>query len=1472
MPPTNGDDFLEGGVGGDTIDALEGNDTVNGLGGDDSLEGNLGSDVLSGGEGADSLMGGAGADNLSGGGDNDSLDGGADSDLLDGGAGSDTLTGGGGFDLYINEPDPVQPDTTDYILDLEAGDAIAVGRGRFISWEPEFYSTFIGASMFSGVAGEIRYSASGGQTIVETDVDGDGLADFTTVITNGEFTLRANDALGGELEIDAAYGGPPTALGDTIGGTNGADAISGVAGDDLLSGADGADTIDGGDGFDTIDGSAGDDSILGGDGDDMIGDVRGDNTIDGGAGFDTYSGFFAGRVDLFITDSAISNAVNGETQTLVSIELITISQRISGVFDDVFNASAATVAVNIFGGAGDDVIIGGSGNDTNLEGDSGRDTLTGGLGADLFDYDFTNEIDAVGDVITDLEPTDSIDFRGIDLAAQSGFPFGLILSFIGEAAFSGAAGELRYVRGPSSTRIEIDYDGDTNADGAVTIGNGSFDLFQTTSTSLRFQILNGTATAGDDDLVGTNGGDTIDGLSGNDSIQGLAGDDFLIGGEGFDSLLGGEGNDTLSGGDNGDALNGGAGDDSLDGGGFGDSHVGGAGYDTFSFNLLETALSDEIFDFEAGDAIQIGLTGQTSKDPGADLITFIGTAAFSNVAGEVRYSTGGGQTVVEVDVNGDAVSDQTIIILNGEFDLRTSIPNGPTLIFAGGYDRAVDGFETVAGSQGGDLIEGGNLADDLSGLEGDDTILGGDGDDFISEGLGDDSIDGGDGFDSVSHFIGGPADVVITDTSWTNFATGEADTFASIETVFTSNRLAPASNDTLDGGAASIILSLHAGAGDDLVIGGSNDDLVEGDNGNDTLVGGAGADVFDFDYIPEIDDDIILDLEFGDIVDFNGIALAFQQGDPDGAPLTYVGAAGFSNMAGEFRYEWIAGDTVIQFDFNGDGAVDAQVIAANRNVILVETGPGSDRLTIALSIAPTPGDDSLTGTDGADSLFGLAGRDTIVGLSGSDTLIGELGDDTLFGGAGMDFLAGREGADVLDGGSEFDFASYLVSAGAVNVNLGAGLAAGAAAEGDVFISIEGVLGSNFDDTLAGDAFVNSLQAGDGADVLNGAGGDDSLDGSLGADTLIGGAGADALGGGTGVDTARYSSASAGVRVALWNVALNTGDAAGDTFLDIEIIEGSNLGDSLEGNGANNDLRGAAGGDFVSGGFGADTLFGQNGDDLLIGGAGGDSLNGGDGFDIASYQNAAAGVRVALWNPSTNTGDAAGDTVQFTVEAVLGSTFADNLQGNSSNNVLRGGAGADFLAGGFGDDTLEGGAGADDHTGGAGIDVVSYSTATAGVRVALWNPALHSGEAAGDNIRADIEVVEGSGFNDSLEGSAANNNLRGGAGNDLILGGGGNDTLSGGTGNDTLTGGAGNDRFVFEAGGGADRIQDFAGGAGAGDVITLTGLGAAFDTFGEVIAAATQSGATVVIAFGGGASLTLANLTLATLNADDFAFG
>jgi hypothetical protein len=51
---------------------------------------------------------------------------------------------------------------------------------------------FIGAAAFTHHAGEVRFAASGGNTIVSGDVNGDGVADFNIVLT-GAITLVAAD-------------------------------------------------------------------------------------------------------------------------------------------------------------------------------------------------------------------------------------------------------------------------------------------------------------------------------------------------------------------------------------------------------------------------------------------------------------------------------------------------------------------------------------------------------------------------------------------------------------------------------------------------------------------------------------------------------------------------------------------------------------------------------------------------------------------------------------------------------------------------------------------------------------------------------------------------------------------------------------------------------------------------------------------------------------------------------------------------------------------------------------------------------------------------------------------------------------------------------------------------------------------------------------------------------------------------------
>lgn len=54
---------------------------------------------------------------------------------------------------------------------------------------------------------------------------------------------------------------------------------------------------------------------------------------------------------------------------------------------------------------------------------------------------------------------------------------------------------------------------------------------------------------------------------------------------------------------------------------------------------------------------------------GDQAFSFIGAAAFGGVAGQLRFSTGGGSTVVRGDVDGDGAADFAIT-LSGPINLQ----------------------------------------------------------------------------------------------------------------------------------------------------------------------------------------------------------------------------------------------------------------------------------------------------------------------------------------------------------------------------------------------------------------------------------------------------------------------------------------------------------------------------------------------------------------------------------------------------------------------------------------------------------------------------------------------------------------------------------------------------------------------------------------------------------------------------------
>ncbi len=349
------------------------------------------------------------------------------------------------------------------------------------------------------------------------------------------------------------------------------------------------------------------------------------------------------------------------------------------------------------------------------------------------------------------------------------------------------------------------------------------------------------------------------------------------------------------------------------------------------------------------------------------------------------------------------------------------------------------------------------------------------------------------------------------------------------------------------------------------------------------------------------------------------------------------------------------------------------------------------------------------------------------------------------------------------------------------MNLQSGIGTGGEAQGDVISGVENVVGSAFNDTLAGNASANLLTGGDGNDLFVMSAGNDTFDG------------------GNGTDTVDFSASTNTTALTVNMVTgINDGDALGQTFLSIEGIIGTSLNDSLTGGVENN---------YFSGGAGDDTLLGGAGDDTIVGGAGNDSLDGGTGIDTIDYSASASAVNINLNSAIVSGGDADGDIIS-NFENVVGTAFADTLTGNSANNVLYGGAGNDVLNGLLGADTMYGGAGNDTYyvdnlgdvvseTGGSGVDLV-YSSVSFTLGDGLENLTLTGSiDINGIGNSGDNLLIGNSGSQGFL-GARGANVLQGGAGNDTLYGFGGADTLDGGTGNDLMVGGLDNDLYIVDS--------------------------------------------------------------------------
>ena len=127
---------------------------------------------------------------LSGAGD-DILFGGSGADILFGGGGADQIDGGGGNDVFLYRAVAESSGEARDVLQLDDGDKIDLSFIDAVAATPTNDAfTWIGGGAFSGAPGELRASQTGGQWLVEADVDGNGLADFAlNVVSAGAIVV-----------------------------------------------------------------------------------------------------------------------------------------------------------------------------------------------------------------------------------------------------------------------------------------------------------------------------------------------------------------------------------------------------------------------------------------------------------------------------------------------------------------------------------------------------------------------------------------------------------------------------------------------------------------------------------------------------------------------------------------------------------------------------------------------------------------------------------------------------------------------------------------------------------------------------------------------------------------------------------------------------------------------------------------------------------------------------------------------------------------------------------------------------------------------------------------------------------------------------------------------------------------------------------------------------------------------------------
>lgn len=308
--------------------------------------------------------------------------------------------------------------------------------------------------------------------------------------------------------------------------------------------------------------------------------------------------------------------------------------------------------------------------------------------------------------------------------------------------------------------------------------------------------------------------------------------------------------------------------------------------------------------------------------------------------------------------------------------------------------------------------------------------------------------------------------------------------------------------------------------GEDVLYGGAGEDSLMGRGGRDALYGGGGFDLADYGQSATA-----VTVNLANPAENQGAEAA---GDRYGSVEGVIGSRHADRITGDLGANRLAGGAGA--DTLRGGAGDDAIFGGDGNDVIL-AGAGADRyfggsgfdrvdygaaqsavrmdLSDAAQSSGSAADDRLEGIEvvagsrHADILAGDRQANTFLGAGGDDLLSGRGGTDRLFGGVGHDTLIGGRAGDVLAGGAGRDVASYATAGSAIHADLAnPAQNLGRDAIGDLYIGVEGLLGSRFNDSLSGNGAANWLAGGAGRDVLMGRGGIDLLAGGRGADTFV----------------------------------------------------------------------------------------------------------------------------------------------------------------------------------------------------------------------------------------------------------------------------------------------------------------------------------------------------------------------------------